>query len=152
MKKAVIVLLLGLALLFSGCGRKAEPPLETPGAMGKVSAEPVEKTEEMQAEESSRTTGDPLTAGELETYIVDFYMARFNPEGEYVIFDTENTATEESLSFIVRYRPSDKEEEEMIAAGRGPIANIYVTTVRYNKMTDTLTDENGLDLKEGRTD
>lgn len=75
--------------------------------------------------------------------IVDAYMNMYNPEGTYVIFDTETIETDSEIIFTLRYQPSDREEEEMIENGTGPLANIYVTQVSVNKSTGVATNDNG---------
>lgn len=148
MKKYVFTIIFCSILLLSGCGRKTE----TPVIPAEPAAEVVEDVTEEAAEgdfEEPVTVAEPQSTENLAAFIVDFYTRKFVPEGEYVIFDTETEESEDAIRFIVRYRPSEQEEEEMIASGKGPIANIYVTTVTYTRATNALMDENGLDLNEG---
>lgn len=77
--------------------------------------------------------------------IVDYYTEQNKPEGNYIIFDNEYAEDEYVVEFTLRYQPSDAEEEQMIADGTGPLANVYVTNVIYYKGDRTVEEgETGL--------
>lgn len=150
-RSSLFIILLVLTSLLSGCGRKAEAPAVAPTAPAEAAVETAEE-HSAAVEEPAENAGDaeePRSAEEIAAFIVEYYTEKFVPEGEYVIFDSETEESEDSIRFIVRYRPSEKEEEDRIASGAGPIANVYVVTVTYDKATNTLFDENGLDLNAG---
>lgn len=84
-----------------------------------------------------------LTPDEIAESIVEYYTLKYQPEGDYVIFDNENVEDDEKIDFILRYQPSDAEEEQMIADGTGPVANVYVVTVTYYKGDMKAVEETG---------
>ena len=88
---------------------------------------------------------DELQSYSVETFrskIVEHYTAKFQPEGTYVIFDDGNEKNSDTeYKCILRYQCSANEANAIIAEGRIPDANVYVTTVTVNKLTGDVTDE-----------
>ena len=148
MKELITAVIICLSVAITGC--RGKQVLDT-----KVDAKKEVREEAVEVEESSHDEKEVIEivdndgakdTDEIAKKIVDYYTTQYTPEGEYVIFDTENVETDESISFTLRYQASDAEQEEMIANGTGPAANIYVTTVTYNKASGELVDENGMKL------
>lgn len=114
-----------------------------------AAAEENGETEEADGDET--TDAYELDLDKIMASVIQYYasLAPEENKGEYVIFDTENVDKGNRVEFIVRYRPSEEEEEAMIEDGSGPLANIYVTTVSVAKATGDVTDETGEKIIQG---
>lgn len=161
MKMLCIVLAACMATLL-GCGSTKETTATDNNSTWETVAESTEQAEETKVETNESETNDaeanePETneteqnaAAEFDvnsvmTQIVDYFQAMLEEgsESQYVIFDNENVDNGETIDFIVRYQPSDEEEDKMIADGKGPLANIYVTKVTVTKASLEAKDEFG---------
>lgn len=85
-------------------------------------------------------------ADSVAAAIVDYYTLKYNPEGDYIIFDNENVEDDEKIEFILRYQMSDDEAEQIIANGGFPDANVYVMTVTYYKSDNKAIEESGTEI------
>ncbi len=91
-------------------------------------------------------TGGDVTSYNVETIrniIIDYYTNKYNPEGEYVIFDTDETNSDTEYSTIIRYRVSAAEAQAILDEGRTPVANVYISTITVNKLTGEVTTDTG---------
>jgi tetratricopeptide (TPR) repeat protein len=77
----------------------------------------------------------------LGNQIAAHYKELWSPAGNYACFYHEVEETDSTYTFILRYQLSNEEAEEMLAEGRTPAANTYVTEVKVDKSTGTVTDE-----------
>ena len=80
---------------------------------------------------------------ELCDKIARYYNEKYWPDGTYVVFSEEVVENGDNLEFIVRYQMSDEEQEERIANGDIPLANVYTATVYVNKKTKEAVNEFG---------
>lgn len=162
MKKKVLSVVLCMAMvaaMLTACGDSAEAPAatetveapaeeETPAeeAASEVAAsEEAASEEEAPAEEPAEEEAVDFDVDKVMASIVDYFTANASEDnkGEYTVFDTENVDNGDTIDFIVRYCPSDEEEDEMIENGSGPVANVYVATVTVTKATMEAVDESG---------
>lgn len=75
--------------------------------------------------------------------LAEYYNETYKPEGNYVVFDNETIITDEYYIFTVRYQMSDREQEERMADGQMPLANVYVDSVTVDRTTFVCTNEYG---------
>ncbi|MBO5610913.1 MAG: YARHG domain-containing protein [Eubacterium sp.] len=91
-------------------------------------------------------TGGDVSAYDVETIrnkIIEHYTVSWAPEGEYEIFDTEETNSDTEYTGVMRYQMSDAEQQERIDGGGIPLANVYVCKVTVNKLTGEVTTDTG---------
>lgn len=140
MKKIVLAAMMA-GFLLCGCGEKgvdiaateSTPVIENAVETVKDSSNTGETVEEGIIDEEIGEMEPTSFEDKLRYSILGYFTEMYQPEGNYVIFDNEDVETDEEISFIVRYQPSEAEEEKMIAEGTGPVANKYVVTVIYDK-------------------
>lgn len=95
------------------------------GFAGKIENNPIQNNIEWNAN----------TIENVRKQIISHYTKVWQPNGEYQIFTNETTDNGNEMIYILRYSMSDKEAEEIIAAGGLPSANILVTLIYVNKST-----------------
>lgn len=78
--------------------------------------------------------------------IAEYYNRTYQPEGEYVVFDEETADMGDCYVFIVRYQMSDEEQEERMANGDIPLANVYADSVTVDKVTLVGTNDYGAEV------
>lgn len=141
-KKIASIVLVACMVALAGCGSKdavQEPATPAEPATEVVAETPAEPEPATEAEAPAAEFSEV----DVMAKIVDYYTKSYPQDGDYVIYDNENTDNGDTMDFIVRYCMSDAEAQELIDNDGTPEANIYITMVTVNKSTLEATDESG---------
>ena len=127
-------LTLELTDIFGRTARQTRRLLVTGGGQPVLSARQTAEVDGM-----SMTDLSPAAICEL---IVDHYTREFQPDGEYVIFpEFDSEFGNDTYTTILRYQMSDAEQEERIARGAMPMANVYASQIIVYRRTGQVLDE-----------